>query len=82
MTMNLNAEWKGISLTAQFNASWGGYSFLPDDAISLGNQGTSANNYNDLEYANMPSFWNTDNMFVYNDVVDAAGNVVVKIERQ
>lgn len=71
MTMNLNAEWKGLSLTAQFNASWGGYSFLPDDAISLGNQGTSANKYNDLGYANMPSFWTTDNMFVYNDVVDA-----------
>ena len=81
MTMNLNAEWKGLSLTAQFNASWGGYSFLPDDAISLGNQGTSANKYNDLEYANMPSFWTTDNMFVYNDVVDAAGNVVVKANR-
>lgn len=26
----------------------------------------------------MPSFWNTDNMFVYNDVVDAAGNIVCK----
>ena len=29
----------------------------------------------------MPSFWTTDNMFVYNDVVDAAGNVVVKANR-
>ena len=81
MTMNLSAEWKGISLTAQFNAGWGGYSFIPSSAYSLGNMGTSANKYNDLEYANMPSFWTTDNMFVYNDVTDAAGNVVVKANR-
>lgn len=26
----------------------------------------------DLEYANMPSFWNVDNMYVYQDVLDAA----------
>lgn len=31
-----------------------------------------------FEYANMPSFWNVDNMYVYQDVLDAAGNVVVK----
>ena len=29
----------------------------------------------------MHSFWTTDNMFVYNDVTDAAGNVVVKANR-
>lgn len=81
MTLNLNAEWKGISLTAQFNASWGGYSFVPSEAISLGNMGTSSNKYNDLEYANMPSFWNPDNMFVYNDILDAAGNLVMKANR-
>lgn len=81
MTMNLSAEWKGISLTAQFNASWGGYTFLPSKAYSLGNMGTSSNTYRDLEYANMPSFWTTDNMFVYQDVKDAAGNVTVRANR-
>ena len=43
--------------------------------------GSGSGSYTDLEYTNMPSFWNTDNMFVYNDVVDASGNVVVKANR-
>jgi len=66
-TINLNAEWKGLSLTTQFNASWGGYTTLPTQAISP--QGS-------LEYYNMPSFWNVDNMYSYSDVIvkDAAGN--------
>ncbi len=34
--------------------------------------GSGSGSYTDLEYTNMPSFWNTDNMFVYNDVVDAS----------
>ena len=66
-TINLNAEWKGLSLTTQFNASWGGYTTLPTQAISP--QGS-------LEYYNMPSFWNVDNMYSYSDVIvkDADGN--------
>lgn len=81
LTTNLSAEYKGISISAQLSASWGGYSFLPTSALKLGNKGTGANSYTDLEYANMPSFWNTDNMYVYQDVLDAAGNVVVKANR-
>ncbi len=66
-TINLNAEWKGLSLTTQFNASWGGYTTLPTQAISP--QGS-------IEYYNMPSFWNVDNMYSYSDVIakDADGN--------
>lgn len=66
-TINLSAEWKGISLTTQFNASWGGYTTLPTQALSP--QGS-------LEYYNMPSFWNVDNMYSYSDVVvqDANGD--------
>lgn len=71
-TTNLSAEWKGISLTAQLSASWGGYSFIPSSALKPGNS---------LEYTNMPSFWDPDNMFVYNDVYDAAGNLVVAANR-
>ena len=69
MTMNLNAEWKGISLTAQLAASWGGYETLPGQALKP---------YYGLEATNMPSFWNVDNMFSYQDVYDASGNLVVK----
>ena len=73
LTANLNAEWKGLSLTAQISASWGGYSFVPTSAISISKT--------ELEYLNMPSFWNVDNMFSYQDVYDAAGNLVVAENR-
>ena len=72
-TLNLGADWKGLSLTAQINASWGGYSFVPSSALKPSGS---------LEYSNMPSFWNPDNMFVYQDVVDAGGNVVVAENRE
>ena len=72
LTMNLGADWKGLSLTAQIGASWGGYTTLPGAALKpTGN----------LEYCNMPSFWNPDNMFAYQDVYDGSGNLVVKENR-
>jgi hypothetical protein len=61
-------------LTAQFGASWGGYTTLPAAAIGVA---SSAN----IEYYNMPSFWNVDNMYSYQDVTDANGNIVVKENR-
>ncbi len=73
LTANLSAEWKGLSLTAQISASWGGYSFVPSMAINT--------NMTELEYTNVPSFWNVDNMFSYQDVYDAAGNLVVAENR-
>ena len=60
-TMNLGAEWKGISLTAQFNAQWGGYTTVPGSALKFNG---------DAEFCNMPSFWNPDDMFSYQDVWD------------
>lgn len=71
-TVNLGADYKSFSLTAQFNASWGGYSFLSGDAIKPSGS---------LEYTNMPSFWNVDNMYSYQDVYDASGNLVVAENR-
>ena len=68
LTANLSAEWKGLSINAQISASWGGYSFIPSDALKP--------KY-DLEFNNMPSFWNPDNMFVYQDVLDYEGNLTV-----
>ena len=74
MTMNLHADWKGISLTAQIGASWGGYETLSSAAI-----GVPSNS--NIEFYNMPSFWNPDNMYSYQDVYDGSGNLVVKENR-
>ena len=73
-TMNLGADWKGISLTAQFNANWGGYTTVPAQAIGV----ASGSN---IEFYNMPSFWNPDNMYVYQDIYDGSGNLVMKENR-
>ncbi|WP_303029656.1 TonB-dependent receptor [uncultured Duncaniella sp.] len=72
VTANLNATWKGFSITAQIAANWGGYSFIPTAALKAGNS---------LESTNMPSFWNPDNMFVYQDIYDGAGNLVMAENR-
>ena len=74
-TMNLGADWKGISVTAQFGASWGGYTTVPAQAIGV------ASNSN-LEFYNMPSFWNPDNMYVYQDIYDGGGNLVMAQNRE
>ena len=72
-TMNLKADWKGISLSAQLGASWGGYTTIPGAALKpTGN----------LEYCNMPSFWNPDNMYSYQNVYDDTGNLLVKENRE
>ena len=73
-TMNLGADWKGISLTAQFNANWGGYTTVPAQAIGV----PSGSN---IEFYNMPSFWNPDNMYVYQDIYDGSGRLVMKENR-
>lgn len=71
-TTNLSAEYKGISLIAQISAGWGGYSFIDNAALKPGES---------IEYTNMPSFWNPDNMFVYQDIYDASGNLLMKANR-
>ena len=73
-TTNLSAEWKGISLTAQFNANWGGYTTVPAQAIGV----ASGSN---IEFYNLPAFWNPDNMYAYQDVYDGSGKLVVKQNR-
>ena len=77
-TMNLSAEWKGISLTAQVGANWGGYTTLPASAIKPFIAGQTAD---DVEWINMPSFWNVDNMYSYENIYDAQGNLVVAQNR-
>ncbi len=71
-TINAGAEWKGLSLTAQFNANWGGYMTIPSSALGV------ASNSN-IEFYNMPSFWNPDNMYVYQNIYDGKGNLLMKM---
>ena len=73
-TINLHADWKGISLTTQFGASWGGYTTLPSAAIQVPSR-------SNIEFYNMPSFWKPENMYSYQDVYDGSGNLVVKQNR-
>ena len=72
-TVNLGAEWKSLSLSAQFNANWGGYDLVDKSAYYL------KEGYKDVLYTNMPSFWS--DMFVYEDIKDAQGNVTVPANR-
>jgi len=72
LTANISAEWKGISMTAQLRASWGGYKVLDSKMLKP---------YDNIEAANMPSFWNPDDMFVYQDIYDASNNLVMKQNR-
>ncbi len=74
-TINMSAEWKGLSLTAQMGASWGGYTVVPAEARGV----ASGSN---IEFYNMPSFWNPDNMYVYQDIYDGSGNLVMKQNRE
>ncbi|MBM6673049.1 SusC/RagA family TonB-linked outer membrane protein [Marseilla massiliensis] len=74
-TLNLGADWKGLSLTAQINAQWGGYDVLDGSMLKSGS------GVDDLEFTSMPIFWNVDNMYSYQDVYDAQGNLVVAANR-
>jgi hypothetical protein len=74
-TLNFGGDWKGFSFSTQINANWGGYTLLPKSARTGLNTIQSSNTYNDLQYTSVPSFW-ANNMFIYQDVTDAQGNVV------
>jgi TonB-linked SusC/RagA family outer membrane protein len=74
-TLNLGAEYKGLSISAQLGASWGSYTMMPTQAISNRSVISSTTGFDVMQYTNLPSFW-AGNMFVYKDVLDAQGNVV------
>lgn len=77
-TTNLGAQWKSFSFTAQLNASWGSYTMMSSTARSgVNSTFSSVTTYSALEYTNLPSFW-SNNMFVYNNVLDASGNIVAR----
>jgi len=70
-TLNAGGSWKGLSFQLQFGAHWGGYTTVPAQALTA-----SA-----IEYTNMPSFWNPDNVFVYQSVYDGQGNLIQAANR-
>ncbi|MFV0291406.1 MAG: SusC/RagA family TonB-linked outer membrane protein [Mangrovibacterium sp.] len=79
-TMNLNAEWKSLSFSAQFNASWGSYTTLGKNIRAINNSVLNTSGYTSMQYTNLPAFW-ANNMFTYEDVLDAQGNVVAEANR-
>ena len=80
ITFNLGCEWKNLSFSAQLNAQWGGYSYIDTNARGAKNIMTNDTGATALGYTNVPSFWSND-MFVYEDVLDANGNVVCPANR-
>ena len=74
-TINAGGEWKGLSLSLQFNANWGGYTTIPSQALGV----ASGSN---IEFYNMPSFWNPDDMYVYQDIYDGNGNLLQKMNHE
>ncbi|MCR5394922.1 MAG: TonB-dependent receptor [Bacteroidales bacterium] len=71
-TTNFSVTWKDLSVTGQFSASWGSYTTIPGAALKTGDG---------IETANLPSFWKVEDMYSYQDVYDASGNLVVKENR-
>jgi TonB-linked SusC/RagA family outer membrane protein len=70
-TMNFGGSWKSLSVNAQFAAAWGAYGLVQTDLRQ--------ESYSNLEFNNVSAMWS--DMFVYEDVYDASGNVTVKANR-
>ena len=70
-TVNFGGSWRDLSLTAQLSAAWGAYNIVQTDFRKSAD---------DLEYQNIPSFWS--DMYVYEDIYDAKGNVTVASNRE
>jgi hypothetical protein len=70
-TLNLGADWKGISLTALIGASWGGFSEVPTSARYV--------SANQADYMNVPKFLN--DMFSL-PMNDTNGNEVPGVANQ
>ena len=65
-TLNFGGSWKSLSLSAQFAAAWGAKALIQTDFRQAAS---------DYEYSNMPSSF--ADMFNYQDIYDAAGNITV-----
>lgn len=70
-TMNFGGSYKNFSFSAQFGASWGAYNLVQTNLRQ--------EKYGDMEYKNLSAMWK--DMYVYEDVLDANGNVVAPMNR-
>lgn len=67
LVLNFGGDWKGLSLSAQIGASWGGYAEISDGRYI---------NEKALEFTNVPTFWK--DMFSLEDQLDAQGNIIAR----
>ena len=65
-TLNLNFVWKQFQLNATFTANWGAYTLVPNNLRT--------ESFSKMETTNVSRMW--EDMFVYEDVYDASGNVI------
>lgn len=70
-TLNFGGAYKNFSFSAQLGASWGAYGLVQTNLRQ--------ESYNDMEYKNLSAMWK--DMYVYEDVLDANGNVVAAMNR-
>lgn len=71
LTMNFGASYKNFSFSAQFGASWGAYALMQTNLRQ--------ESYSNMEYKNVSAIWK--DMYVYEDVLDASGNVTAAMNR-
>lgn len=71
LTMNFGASYKNFSFSAQFGASWGAYALMQTNLRQ--------ESYSNMEYKNISAIWK--DMYVYEDVLDANGNVTAAMNR-
>ena len=71
LTMNFGASYKKSSFSAQFGASWGAYALMQTNLRQ--------ESYSNMEYKNVSAIWK--DMYVYEDVLDASGNVTAAMNR-
>ena len=69
--LNINFVYKSLSLNATITADWGAYTTVPGSL--------RGENFGDMEKQNVSTMWN--DMFIYSDLYDAGGNLIVKANR-
>lgn len=70
-TLNFGGAYKNFSFSAQLGANWGAYGLVQTNLRQ--------ESYDDMEYKNLSAMWK--DMYVYEDVLDANGNVVAAMNR-
>lgn len=69
--LNLNFVYKSLSINATFQGEWGAYTLMPG--------ALRGESFSDMETTNVSAMWK--DMFIYEDVYDAAGQVIARANR-